>query len=149
SHQPPSQTIPSTSGSPTATTTRREVRPDTGSAAAEAPPPLRVGGERLAKLGGAEVGPEGVDEDELRVRHLPEEEVRDSELAGRADQQVRVGEPRGVELRRESVLVHLAWVHPRLDEAARGLDELVAAAVVEGDPEVEALVVVRLVLERL
>ena len=38
----------------------------------------RVLGERLPELALAEVGPEGVDEDELGVGELPEEEVRDA-----------------------------------------------------------------------
>jgi hypothetical protein len=49
----------------------------------------------------------------------------------------------------ERVLVDLARVDSRLDEPTHGLDEFVPPAVVERDPEVEPLVVPRLVLELL
>ena len=48
--------------------------------------------ERRAEVVGAEVGPERVGEDELRVRRLPEQEVRDPELARGADEKVDLGE---------------------------------------------------------
>src|SRR3954451_18747567 len=56
-----------------------------GLASAEAPAPLRVRGERLPELALAEVRPEPVDEDELGVGELPEQEVRDAQLAGGPD----------------------------------------------------------------
>ena len=52
----------------------------------------RVGLDRGAQLLLAEVGPERLREDELRVRGLPEHEVREPELARGAHEQVQVGE---------------------------------------------------------
>ena len=95
----------------------------------------RVLGERAAQVALAEVRPERVDEHELGVGDLPEQEVRDPQLAGRADEQVGVGQLRRVQLRGERVLVDLLRRARRLDQPARRLDELGAAAVVEGDPE--------------
>src|SRR6476619_2021101 len=86
---------------------------------------------------GVEVRPELVGEDELRVGELPQQEVRDAQLAARADEQIRVGKRRRVEVRGEHVLVDLGGLHPALDDSARRLDELGAAAVVERDPEVD------------
>ena len=60
----------------------------------------RVRLERLAQVLLAEVGPERVHEDELGVGELPEQEVRDPQLARRADEQVRVGHLRRVEVAR-------------------------------------------------
>src|SRR3989304_1998745 len=52
------------------------------SAPAEAPAPARVFLEGAREVVRAEVGPERLDEDELRVGELPEQEVGDPELAG-------------------------------------------------------------------
>ena len=87
--------------------------------AAEASPAARVLLERAAQVARVEVRPEPVDEDELRVRELPEHEVRDAQLAARADQQVGVGQLRRVEVLRDDVLVDLARVHPALGDAPR------------------------------
>src|SRR5204862_8367240 len=57
-------------------------------AAAEAAPAAGVVVEGGAELLLAEVGPKRVDEDELGVGELPQEKVRDPQLAGRADEQV-------------------------------------------------------------
>ena len=88
----------------------------------------------------------GVDEDELRVGELPKK-VRDAELAGRPDQEIRVRHLGCVEVRRDDVLVDLAGLDTRLDKLPRCLDDLSPAAVVEGDPEPEARVLGRLALE--
>src|SRR5437899_4778780 len=110
------------------------------SAAAEPPSPARVRAERLAEVALAEVGPEPVDEHELGIRKLPEHEVGDAELSGGSNQKVRIGKLRRIEQRREHVLVDLLRIETRLDDPARRLDELAAAAVVERDPEVQPLV---------
>ncbi len=49
----------------------------------------------------AEVGPQRVVEDELGVRRLPEQEVRDPLLAGGADDEIRIGELGRVEVGRD------------------------------------------------
>ena len=116
---------------------------------AEPAPPLGVLGERGAQVALVEVGPEAVDEHELRVGELPEHEVRDAELAARADQQVGIGQLGRVEIRGEDVLVDLARVEAALGDPPGRLDELGAAAVVERDPEPEPRVQLGAVLDRL
>src|SRR5581483_2565743 len=88
------------------------------SSAAEPTAPPGVGEERLAELIGAEVGPQRLHEDELGVRQLPEQEVRDPKLAGCPDEQVGVGQLGCVQLACESVLVHLARLDARFDQPA-------------------------------
>src|SRR5207237_1087131 len=84
--------------------------------AAEAPAPPRVRDQRLAQLPLAEVRPERVDEDELRIGELPEQEVRDPQLAGGADQQIRIRELGRVQVRGDRVLVDPARVDPGRDQ---------------------------------
>ena len=103
--------------------------------------------ERCPQVVGAEVGPERVGEDELGVRRLPEHEVRDPELARRADQQVDLGQVGGVEPRRDRRLVDLVRGEAVVDAAPRRLDELGPAAVVERDPEAERVEIRGLALE--
>src|SRR5439155_22215965 len=143
----------STAGRPTTATTTRETSGVTSGPAgpvgplapAEAAPAAGVivegGGELLL----AEVGPERVDEGKLGVGELPQEEVRDPQLAGGTDQQVGVGHPGRIQVRRERLLVDLSAGG---DGAVRGVDELGSPAVVEGDPQVQAAVALRLALER-
>src|SRR4051794_29532772 len=107
------------------------------SPAAESTAPRGVLGESVTKIALLEVGPQLVREDELRVRELPEQEVRDAQLAARADQQVRVRQVGCEEVRGEDVLVDLLRLDPALDEPAGRLDELRAPAVVERDPQGE------------
>src|SRR4051812_5426522 len=95
-HHPPSQTTPRTSGSPIATTRSRDARLLTSSPAAEPAPAPGVRAHGVSQVPGPEVGPERVHEDELRIRGLPEQEVRDPELARRTDQQIRIGHGRRV-----------------------------------------------------
>ena len=45
----------------------------------------------------AEIGPEHRQEDELRIGRLPEQEIADPLLAGRADDEVGIGNARRVE----------------------------------------------------
>src|SRR5688572_28473476 len=63
---------------------------------------LQDSGEQIAAR---EVGPHHGNDVQLRVRELPEHEVRDALLAGGANQQVRVGASVGVEMRAERVLI--------------------------------------------
>src|ERR1700730_16194518 len=55
---------------------------------------LLKGEDRLEEMALAEVGPERGGDPDLAVRDLPEQEVGDSHLPARADQQVRVRESR-------------------------------------------------------
>ena len=107
SHQPPSQTSQSTSGQPTTATS------DAREELVHLPPNRRrrLAYSRRARCRSsslAEVRPERVGEDELGVGELPEQEVREPQLARGADQQVGVGQLGRVELRGERVLVELA-----------------------------------------
>src|SRR5688572_47006 len=128
------------------------------------PPRERAGGERRSSTAEAaaaagvrrqgrleisrrEVRPVAFDEHELGVRELPEQEVRDAQLARGADEQVGIGHLGGVEVRGEDVLVDLPRLDSGLDELARRLDDLGPPAVVERDPEAEARVLGRLPLE--
>src|SRR5438128_2048538 len=126
----------------TATTTR-DPSPLTARslAAAEATPSARIVLERGAEILAAEVGPELVHEHELRVGSLPEQEVRDPELARGSDQEIRIGHVRLVQKGRESLLVEPLRSHSRLERAARGFDDLRAAAVIERDPELQPVLV--------
>src|SRR5712691_12094581 len=101
----------------------------------------------MLELATSEVRPQPVEEDELGVGKLPEQEVRDAQLARGADQQVWVRQLGRIEVGAQGVLVDLGRLEPCLDEPACGLDELRAASVVERDPEVETLVLRRLLLE--
>ncbi len=47
--------------------------------------------QRRRELGGVEIGPEHIQEDQLGIGALPEEEIRQALLSARADQQIRVG----------------------------------------------------------
>ena len=106
---------------------------------------LREGRAQVALV---EVGPELVHEDELCVGELPEQEVRDAQLAARSDQQIGVGKLWCVEIRCEDVLVDLLGVDAALDDPPGRLDQLGAAAVVERDPQVDARVQLGAVLHR-
>src|SRR6476469_1514263 len=86
-------------------------------AAAEPATTRRVLVQRGAKVALVEVRPELVDEDELRVGHLPKQEIRDAQLAARPDQQVGIGQVRGVQVGGEDVLVDVRGVDTALDES--------------------------------
>src|SRR5436190_8976050 len=146
-HHPPSQTTPRTSGRPIATTRSGDARLLTASPAAEPAPAPGVRADCVAQVPRPEVGPERVHEDELRVRELPEQEIRDPELPGRADEEIGIRHRRGVQLRCKRVLVDVLRFDACGDEPPRGLDELGAPAVVERDPEAQAVVPLGLALE--
>src|SRR3954464_14367198 len=93
-------------GRPMTATTTRDARGLMGPlTAAEAAPAAGVVVEGCAERLLAEVRPERVQEDELRVGELPQEEVRDPQLAGRADQEIGIRHLGRVQVRRECVLV--------------------------------------------
>src|ERR687888_147622 len=120
--------MPSTSGRPTTATSTREARFDIGRrrllAAAEATPSARIVLERGAQIVAAEVGPQLVHEHELGVRKLPQEEVRDAQLTGCTDQQIRIGHLGLVEKGREALLVEQIGGDTGLERAPGSLDDL-------------------------
>src|SRR5258708_1028507 len=58
---------------------------------AKSPIPLAILGERLCEGIFVEIGPEAVDEMQLRVGAFPEQEVAEALLAAGADQEIDVG----------------------------------------------------------
>src|SRR5215213_4594907 len=101
--------------------------------APEAAPPLRVLVERRLERLAREVRPELVAEDELRVRELPQQVVRDAQLAARADQEVGIVHVGRVEVAAE-VFLRLTG------EGSRRVHDLRPAAVVEGHEQGDAVV---------
>src|SRR5262245_39973012 len=103
---------------------------------AEASRSLLELGHRLIEIARPEVRPEHGRYQELRVRDLPQEEVRDSHLTAGADQQIGVGHVGGVEGAAQLFLGDVLGLQlSGLDLAgqrAERVQELVAAAVVEG-----------------
>src|SRR5204863_452176 len=90
--------------------------------------------QRLPECLAAEVRPQLVAEDQLRVRALPQQVVGDPQLAAGPDQNVRVVHLGRVEQGAEVVL------SPALKELG-GVEDLRAPAVVEGDEEPDPIVV--------
>src|SRR3954453_7260507 len=99
----------------------------------EAPLALLVLAQACLEGLAAEVGPELVAEDELRVRALPEQVVGDPLLAAGPDQQVGV-----VHLGRVEVLLKLLL--PASLVGRGGIEDLGPAAVVEGDEQRDPIV---------
>src|SRR6185295_8686131 len=106
--------------------------------AAVAPIALLVGHHRLEQIAAAEVGPQRFGHPDLRIRDLPQQEVADAHLAARADEQIRIRLPRGVEQLPEAALVQVVGGDAHRDRAARGVHDLGAAAVVQRDVEQHA-----------
>src|SRR5215213_10305071 len=100
---------------------------------AEPAPARRVLVERGLEGLAREVGPELVAEHELRVGQLPEQVVRDPQLAARSDQEVGVVHVRCVEVAAELILAVTR-------EGSRCVHDLRPAAVVERHEQRDALV---------
>ena len=79
--------------------------------------PVRL--QRLVELGLAERRPERLGEVQLGVGRLPEQEVRQPLLARRADQQVQLGQPAGLQRRREPLLGDLVEAERRRSRPPR------------------------------
>src|SRR3954453_16291504 len=88
---------------------------------------------RLEQVLPAEVGPQDLGEDELAVRRLPQQEVRDARLTRRANDDVGVGHRRLVEVLVDQLLVDLVGADARPPDGLHGIDDLGPPAVVEGD----------------
>ena len=88
---------------------------------------------------GGEVGPERVGDEDFGVGDLPEQEVGDAVFAGGADEQIGIGDAGGVETGLELGLVDGIGREQAggdvAGEAAGGIGEFGAAAVVEGEAE--------------
>jgi hypothetical protein len=91
----------------------------------------------------AEVRPQGLVEDELRVCGLPEQEVRDPLLPRRPDHQIGIGKFGRVQARGHGLFGHVLGSDPFLENPARCFHELGASSVVERDPEVQAIELLR------
>src|SRR5947199_2488453 len=82
--------------------------------------------DRLEKVAAAEVRPQGAGDPDLRIGDLPEQEVRDPQLARGADEQVGIGLARGVEVAADGLLVDVGPLagRPVRDDAAAGVHDL-------------------------
>src|ERR1044071_9055704 len=87
---------------------------------AEAPVAALEVEDGFEHLGAAEVGPERLGHVNLAVGGLPEQEVRDAQLAARPHQEVEFGQPRRVEVTRDVLLGHPLGRAPFGGERARG-----------------------------
>src|SRR5216684_7598616 len=63
--------------------------------------------DRFEEIAAAKIGPEDFGDVDLRVGDLPEQEVRDAQLAAGADEEIGVVEVGGVEMIGEELLVDL------------------------------------------
>src|SRR5215210_4140732 len=107
-------------------------------APAPGPGPERL--ERQEELLGGEIGPQRFRHVELGVGYLPEQEVRDAQLAAGTDHQVDLGYVGGVEVTGEGHLVDVLRSETVCDYPAGGVHDLGASSVVERDVDVEAIV---------
>src|SRR5215204_931020 len=109
----------------------------------DAAPAPGAGPERLQSLQellGGEVGPQRFRHVELGVGYLPEQEVRDAQLAAGPDQQVDLGYVGGVEVTGERHLVDVLRRETVCDYPPGGVHDLRASSIVERDVDVEAVV---------
>src|SRR5215210_1547394 len=79
--------------------------------------------QRALDLALVEVGPERRRAVKLRVRRLPDEEVRQTQLARRADDKVWVRDVLRVEVGAKRRLVDARWVDAVRDHALHGVDD--------------------------
>src|SRR5262245_22904937 len=101
-------------------------------------------GDRAEELAASEVGPEGLGHPDLRVCDLPEQEVAHAELSARADEQIGIGDARGVQEAREGLFIEGRGVEASRrglgQEPAAGVHDPRAPAVGERDVEEEPVV---------
>src|SRR5215211_3201012 len=108
--------------------------------AAPAPGPGPEGFEGAHELLGGEVGPERVRHVELGVGYLPEQEVRDAQLAAGPDHQVDLRHVGGVEVAGEGSLVDFLRRETICDYPSGGVHDLRASSIIERDVNLEAVV---------
>src|SRR6516165_11360268 len=126
----------------------KSTLPQSGLSTAEAAATLLVGADRAQKIDLPEGRPQHVGEIELAVGALPQEKTGQTDLAARADDQVGIGQPGGVEmlgdrlwgdalnrLRQRRIVVGHA-----VEQGANGISDLLAAAIGDGDIELEAVI---------
>ena len=118
--------------------TRSVLRPQhVGDRPAIAPVPGGVLLDRPPQITAIEVGPESIKENQLRIRALPEQEVRRSLLSRRADEQIDVRDVRFVEEVPEALFGELARIKSslgsQLRNSPRGVDDFSAASVVHAE----------------
>ena len=108
---------------------------------------LAVGRNGFLQLWLAEIGPELVGDVELGVAQLPEQEVRQAQLADGADEEIRVRVVARVEVLSEDLVVDHGLVQvaflDALNEALHAIDDLLPAAVAEGQDQCQLGVVSR------
>src|SRR6202140_4011947 len=105
-----------------------------GPGAESAHAPL-VRGERLVEVRTVKVWPERLRAVELRIRRLPEQEVAEAHFTGGANHQVRIREAPGVEVAGQAGFVELRKVRAFSRQFVDRIDDLLAAAVIDGDVE--------------
>jgi len=98
-------------------------------------------GKRNLEVAGAEVGPQRVRDVQLRVRRLPEQEIADSHLARRADDEVGVGQSACVQGTAHHRLVKAGEILTPCGEVANAVDNFRTAPVIHRDIENRVLVV--------
>src|SRR4051794_38718634 len=129
---PPRATTRTSTG--TRTAAERTLWRSTGGGPS-APEASRAAGElengRVERVG-AEVRPEDIAGVELRVRRLPDEEVRQSLLAAGPDDEIGIRQARRVERRGDRALVDVLGADATLDESPERIHELGSPGVVEG-----------------
>src|SRR5918995_246083 len=108
-------------------------------APAPGPGPERLEGPQ--ELIGGEVWPQRIRHIELGVGYLPEQEVRDAELAAGPDHQVDLGYVGGVEVTGKGYLIDVLRRETICDYPAGGVHDLRPSSVVERDVDVEAVVI--------
>jgi hypothetical protein len=98
-------------------------------------------------MAAVEVGPQGVQEDHLGVRGLPEQEVRRALLPRRPQEQVHLGYLGVVQVLRDRLLVDLVRLEPARHhvpgDRRRRVGDLGLPAVVDAELQGEPLVVLR------
>ncbi len=97
------------------------------------------------EVGFGEVGPQRIDEDELRIGRLPEQEVANPLLTACSDQKIRIGNSSGRKSIVQCVLVDGVGLDTSVErlahQPARGSGDLLAAAVADRHHQVEASIV--------
>src|SRR5688572_22413119 len=101
-------------------------------------------GDGLLEELAAEVRPVRINEHQLRIRRLPEKEVRQADLAARADEQVGVRNAAGVQLSTKELGRDLGRVQKTLGrllgETPGRFSDLDSGSIVEGDNKREPIV---------
>src|SRR5215212_1693499 len=109
--------------------------------AAPAPRARPEGLEGAQKLLRGEVRPQRFRNVELGVGYLPEQKVRDTQLTAGPYHQVDLGYVRGVEISGEGYLVDILRRETVGEDPASGVHDLRPPPVIEGDVDIEAVVV--------